>query len=105
VANPKVTVEFEVVNTGTRAGAEVAQVYVGEVNPSLPRPVKELKGFEKVSLQPGESTKVSITLEKPAFAFYDAANKRWNINPGSFLISVGSSSRLIRFTQQVALIK
>jgi beta-glucosidase len=104
-ANPKVTVEFEVVNTGARAGAEVAQVYVGEVGPALPRPVKELKGFEKVSLQPGESKKVSIILNKQAFAYYDVGNKRWSVKPGSFLISVGSSSRLIRFSQQVTLSK
>jgi beta-glucosidase len=105
VTDPKVTVDFEVVNTGTRAGAEVAQVYVGEVNPGLPRPVKELKGFEKVWLKPGESTKVSVTLDKQAFAYYDVGSKRWNIKPGNFLISVGSSSRLIRFSQQVTLAK
>lgn len=101
--NPKVSVEFEVVNTGARAGAEVAQVYVGEVSPGLPRPVKELKGFEKVWLKAGESEKVSITLDKQAFEYYDVGNKRWSAKPGSFLISVGSSSRLIRVSQQVVL--
>ena len=105
MTNPKVAVDFEIVNTGTLAGAEVAQVYVGELNPGLPRPVKELKGFEKVWLNPGESTKVSIMLEKQAFAYYDVGSKRWNIKAGIFLISVGSSSRLIRFSQQVALSK
>jgi beta-glucosidase len=80
-------------------------VYVGEVNPGLPRPVKELKGFEKVWLKPGESTKVSVTLDKQAFPYYDVGSKRWNIKPGNFLISVGSSSRLIRFSQQVTLAK
>jgi beta-glucosidase len=103
--NPKVTVEFEVVNTGTRAGAEVAQVYVGEMNPGLPRPVKELKGFEKVSLKPGESTKVSIALDKQAFAYYDAGKNQWAVKPGSFRVSVGSSSKLIRFSEQVVLTK
>jgi beta-glucosidase len=103
--NPRVTVEFEIVNTGIRAGAEVAQVYVGEVTPGLPRPVKELRGFEKVSLQPGELAKVSMTLDKQAFAYFDVGNKRWNVKPGSFLVSVGSSSRLIRFSQQVGLTK
>jgi beta-glucosidase len=103
--NPKVAVEFEVVNTGTRAGAEVAQVYVGEMNPALPRPVKELKGFEKVLLQAGESKKVSMTLEKQSFAYYNVSSRQWKVKPGSFLISVGSSSRLIRFSQQVALTK
>ncbi len=99
--SPKVSVEFEVVNTGARAGAEVAQVYVGEVNPGLPRPVRELKGFEKVWLKPGESTKVSIMLDKQAFAYYDVASKRWTVKPGSFLIGVGSSSRRMRFSQPV----
>ncbi|HTY39178.1 MAG TPA: glycoside hydrolase family 3 C-terminal domain-containing protein [Bacteroidota bacterium] len=102
-SDPKIQVEFEITNTGERTGSEVAQVYVGEMNPSLPRPPKELKGFEKVSLKAGESTKVSVSLDKNAFAYYDVAGKRWAINPGRFLVSVGSSSRLIRFSQAVTL--
>jgi beta-glucosidase len=105
VNDPKVHVEFDVVNTGSRPGAEVAQVYVGEVSPSVPRPVKELKGFEKVWLNPGASTRVSLNLDKNAFAYYDVLGKGWKVNPGTFLISVGSSSKLIRFSQQVVLSK
>jgi beta-glucosidase len=104
-ANPKVNVEFEVVNSGTRFGAEVAQVYVGELSPDVPRPVRELKGFEKVWLKPGESARVSIALDKQSFAYYDVGKKAWAVKPGKFEISVGSSSRLIRFSQQVELSK
>jgi beta-glucosidase len=102
-ASPTVSVEFEVVNTGRRPGAEVAQVYVTETNPTVRRPVRELKGFEKVWLKPGESKKVSITLDQPAFAYYDVVNKQWTVKPGTYVVSVGSSSRLIRFSKQVLL--
>jgi len=103
--DPKIKVTFEIVNTGGRGGAEVAQVYVGEQNPAVPRPVRELKGFEKVWLKPGESKTVSIDLDKSAFAYYDVGRKEWVVKPGKFDVSVGSSSRLIRFSQQVMLSK
>ena len=88
-----VTVEFELTNTGSRAGAEVAQVYVQEVSPSLPRPLKELKGFKKVFLQPGEKQKVSVVLDRNAFAHYDPDKKAWVADKGAYKIMVGSSSR------------
>ena len=88
-----VTVEFELANTGSRAGAEVAQVYVQEVSPSLPRPLKELKGFKKVLLQPGEKQKVSVVLDRNAFAHYDPDKKGWVADKGAYKILVGSSSR------------
>ena len=88
-----VTVEFELVNTGKRAGAEVAQVYVQEASPSLPRPLKELKGFKKVLLQPGEKQKVSLILDRNAFAHYDPDKKGWVADKGDYKILVGSSSR------------
>lgn len=103
--NPKVTVAFGVLNTGMRDGAEVAQIYVRELNPAVPRPVRELKGFEKVWLKPGESKTVSVVLDEQAFAYYDVSKSQWNVQPGIFEISVGSSSRLIRFTGQVNLAK
>ena len=92
------TVEFELANTGSRAGAEVAQVYVQEVNPSVPRPLKELKGFKKVFLQPGEKQKVSIVLDRNAFAHYDPDQKGWVADKGDYKILVGSSSRDIRLS-------
>ena len=92
-SGPPVTVEFELANTGSRAGAEVAQVYVQEVSPSLPRPLKELKGFKKVLLQPGEKQKVSVVLDRNAFAHYDPDKKGWVADKGAYKILVGSSSR------------
>ena len=74
--NGLVTAQFEIKNTGAVAGAEIAQLYVHQKNPSLARPEKELKGFKKVLLKPGETQTVSIPLEKNAFAFYDPAQKK-----------------------------
>ena len=91
-----VTVEFKLANTGRRAGAEVAQVYVQEVSPTLPRPLKELKGFKKVVLRPGEKQKVSVTLDRNAFAHYDPDKKGWVADKGAYKILIGSSSRDIR---------
>ena len=93
-----VTVKFELANTGSRAGAEVAQVYVQEASPSLPRPLKELKGFKKVLLQPGEKQKVSVVLDRNAFAHYDPDKKGWVADKGAYQILVGSSSRDLQLT-------
>jgi beta-glucosidase len=90
------TVEFDVTNAGGREGAEVAQVYVGDVKASLPRPPKELKGFAKVSLKPGERRRVSIPLGRSAFAFYDPERRAWVAERGDFRVMVGSSSRDVR---------
>jgi len=89
------TVSFDLTNTGDRAGADVAQVYVADDHSKIARPAKELKGFSKVSLQPGETKHVSIDLDARAFAYYDAAAKQWHITPGSFGILVGRSSEEI----------
>jgi beta-glucosidase len=93
---PALTVTFALTNTGTRAGAEVAQVYVHQAAPSLPRPDKELKGFAKVSLNPGESKTVSIPLNRSALEYYDPARQGWVAEQGTFTLEVGSSSRDIR---------
>jgi beta-glucosidase len=94
--DPALAVEFEVTNTGARAGAEVAQIYVSDESASLPRPPKELKGFRKVFLKPGERQTVTVTLDQSAFAFYDPSQSRWVAEKGDFKIMVGSSSRDIR---------
>jgi beta-glucosidase len=91
-----VTVSFEVKNTGRREGAEVAELYVGDPHASVPRPVKELKGFAKVSLKPGETKRVSINLARRAFSFYDVAKRDWNAEPGLFNILIGGSSDKIQ---------
>uniref|UniRef100_A0A7C4KHK4 Beta-D-glucoside glucohydrolase n=1 Tax=Anaerolinea thermolimosa TaxID=229919 RepID=A0A7C4KHK4_9CHLR len=91
-----VEVKITVKNTGTVAGKEVVQLYVCDPESSLARPPKELKGFAKVSLAPGESKTVRFTLDSRAFAFYDPYQSRWVVEPGRFEILAGSSSRDIR---------
>ncbi|HKE59093.1 MAG TPA: fibronectin type III-like domain-contianing protein, partial [Pyrinomonadaceae bacterium] len=88
-------VSFEVKNTGSREGADVAQVYVGPPQGKVPRPVKELKGFSKVSLRPGETKHVSVVLNARSLSYYDVEAKQWRADPGSFDILVGRSSEQI----------
>ena len=96
--SPKDTVfvRFRVRNTGPAAGAEIAQLYVQDVISSVPRPVKELKGFARVRLSPGEERVVSIPLPVASLAFFDEASKRWKVEPGIFRVLVSASSRDIR---------
>ena len=95
-AEATVKVSFKIRNTGKRAGAEIAQVYVQDVECSVPRPVKELKGFARVGLEPGQSKEVSVMLDRSSFAFYDAEKHDWTVEPGDFRILVGSSSQDIK---------
>ncbi len=87
-----VTVSFDVKNAGPRAGAEVAEVYVGDSHASVPRPVKELKGFARVFLKPGESRRVTLRLNRRSFSYYDVKRHGWIAEPGEFGILVGTSS-------------
>jgi len=96
-------VSCTVKNTGKRAGAEVVQVYVAPPKSSVPRPPKELKGFAKVTLRPGESKRVEITLRPSAFAFYDVASNKWKADAGDYEIQVGCSSRDIRLRAKTTL--
>ena len=89
-------VSFDVRNTGRRDGAEVAQLYVSDLAASVPRPVRELKGYEKVFLKRGETKRVEILLPHDAFAFYDTVRHDFVVEPGDFLIQVGASSRDLR---------
>ncbi len=98
-----VTLLVTVKNTGTRAGAEVVQVYLHDVKSSVERPVKELKGFQRVELKPGESQVVTMTLDRRSMWFYDPLVKDWAAEPGEFDVLVGSSSRDIRLKGQFAL--
>ncbi len=98
-----VTVTFTITNTGTREAAEVAQIYVGEPRMLVPRPPKELKGFAKVSLKPGESRTVSVALDARAFAYYDIAGQQWKVDSGEFDILVGSSSAKIELRRSITL--
>lgn len=97
------TAEFEVKNVGQRDGGEVAQLYVQDLKPRLARPLKELKGFRKVFLKPGESLKVSIPIDRSAFAFYDPERRAWAAEKGNFKIMIGASSRDIRLQKDVRL--
>ncbi len=94
--NQPITVSFDLKNTGRREGAEVTELYVGDSHASVPRPVKELKGFAKVDLKPGESKRITLKLDRRAFSFYDVGRKDWNAEPGDFGILVGGSSDKIQ---------
>lgn len=85
-------VSFDITNTGQRAGFEVAQLYISDVKSSVLRPVKELKGFEKIWLNPGESKNVTLSVDDAALAFYDVKTKSWVIEPGLFEVLIGRSS-------------
>ncbi len=100
-AEDTLTVSFRVKNTGTRAGSDVAQIYVHDTESTMHRPVKELRGFKKVHLAPGEEQEVSITLDRHAFEYYTPALHKWVVESGSFEIMVGRSSREILLTASV----
>lgn len=87
-----VTVNFDVTNTGMRAGTEVAEIYVGEPSATLSRPVKELKGFSRVTLAPGETGHVTATLSRRSMAYWDINTHDWKVDPGRFIVFVGDSS-------------
>jgi beta-glucosidase len=87
-----VSVSFEVSNSGTREGAEVAQVYVGDPSATVARPARELKAFRKVRLAPGQNTHVTLTLDRRAFAWYDVKRHAWQVDPGRFTVYIGDAS-------------
>ncbi|MCL1678904.1 glycoside hydrolase family 3 C-terminal domain-containing protein [Elizabethkingia miricola] len=92
----KITFTVSIKNTGKREGAEVAQLYISDLKSSVPRPAKELKGFEKINLKPGEQKEVSFTIDKSALSFFDAATHQWVAEPGEFEALVGASSSDIK---------
>jgi beta-glucosidase len=95
------TVSVDVTNTGKMAGKEVVQLYVADKESTVIRPVKELRDFAKVDLQPGETKTVTFTLGKRAFAYYNVQLHDWHVETGEFEIMVGSSSRDIKLTKSV----
>ena len=95
------TVSFKVKNTGSVAGAEIAQVYVADKESTIFRPAKELKGYKKVFLNAGEEKKVSVELSKRAFAFYNVKIGDWCVESGDFDIIVAASSRDVKLTATV----
>jgi beta-glucosidase len=98
-----VKVSFKVTNTGKRAGAEVAELYVGQENPKITRPIKELKGFEKVSLQPGQSQTVTLELNQRSFAYFNTATEEWDAVAGTYNVLVGGASNDTPLHGQVSL--
>ena len=98
-----VTLRASVTNTGRRAGTEVVQVYVGDTEASVARPLRELKGFVKVQLEPGETQQVSCLFDERTFAFWSTRFQQWVVESGEFMIAVGSSSRDLVATEMITL--
>jgi beta-glucosidase len=95
-------VSLDLRNTGNRSGAEVVQIYVGEAGCPFPRPLRELKGFSKVTLAPGETKRVEMALPRDAFAYWSPAAKAWTVDAGhQFNIEVGVSECDIRARQTI----
>ena len=103
VPNGSIRISADVTNTGDRAGAEVVQLYIGDEQSSLPRPVKELKGFQKVSLNPGQTRTVTFEITPGMLHYYDDAKGAWVAEPGAFTAYVGAASDDIRGTVEFEL--
>ncbi len=95
------TVSVDITNTGKVTGKEIVELYVADKESTVIRPLKELKGFEKVLLQPGETKTVTMTLDWRAFAYYEPKMKDWNVETGEFEILIGKSSEEIVLTETV----
>ncbi|MBK1880316.1 glycoside hydrolase family 3 C-terminal domain-containing protein [Pelagicoccus mobilis] len=102
-ADDTIEVSFSVKNVGEQSGAEIAQLYVRDEESSLPRPIKELKGFRKVELAAGESKTVTLSLDRAAFSFWSPDQKGWVAEAGEFELIVGASSTDIRLSRKVIL--
>ena len=96
--NGTVTFTVPVTNIGDRAGAEVVQLYISDPKCSVSRPAKELKGFAKVYLEPGETRDVKIIIDREALSYFDADRHEWIAEPGDFIASVGPASDNIKST-------
>ncbi|MFE6338095.1 glycoside hydrolase family 3 C-terminal domain-containing protein [Streptomyces sp. NPDC057798] len=103
VAEDAVRVSFTVTNTGRRTAAEVAQLYSRAVDPSVPRPRRELLAHRRVTLAPGERTRIDFDVPLSAFAFWDVAHGRWHLDPGPYDLMAGGSSEDIRLRTTVTL--
>ena len=95
------TLSVDITNTGTMAGKEVVQLYVADKESKVIRPIKELKGFEKIALLPNETKKVTFTLDKRAFAYFDTRIHDWHVETGEFELMLGKSSREIVLTKMI----
>lgn len=102
-SGPLYEVSFDVQNAGSREGADVAQIYIGDTHAKVPRPAKELKGFAKVNLRPGETRRLVVALDARALSYYDASAKQWRADPGEFEVLVGRSSEQIELRGKLTL--
>jgi beta-glucosidase len=103
LSTPLYQVSFDVTNTGTREGADVAQVYIADPHAKVSRPAKELKGFARINLKPGETKTAAVILDGRAFAYYDVDAKQWRADADEFQILVGRSSQDIELTGNLTL--
>jgi len=103
--NDEITVSFSVKNTGNMHGKETVQLYVRDMCSHVLRPFKELKGFAKVDLKPGEKKEVTFRLGRDAFAYYSIAENNWHVEGGEYKILIGASSQDIRLTGRVKINK
>lgn len=94
----EITVEVPVTNKGSREGSEIVELYISDLKSSLPRPVKELKGFDKVKLMPGETKNVRFVIKPEALKYFDDKAHEWVVEPGKFKAHIGASSTDIRHT-------
>jgi len=101
-AGDKLKVSFDVTNTGARAGAEVAQIYVAPPTSEVIRPVHELKGFRKIFLAPGGNRTVTVELDRQAFAYFDEAKNGWLVPSGTYQIQVGDCSQNVPLSKTVS---
>ncbi len=93
VKDGKVVVKSGLKNIGKRDGAQVVQIYASEKNPTVVRPMKELKGVKKIFLAAGTNTRFEISFDIDELGFYDSENHGWKLNPGEYVIAIGTSSR------------
>ena len=101
--NYPVDVNVTLTNTGDRAGAEVVQLYVTSINPGIEKAKKELKGFQKLHLAPGESRTLQFELSPEDFAYYDVEKKAWVVEPGNYRIAIGNNSQSLQVQQSITL--
>jgi beta-glucosidase len=95
-------VAFTVCNTGTRPGSEVPQLYLGPPDPAaVPMPPRQLKGFAKIDLAPGEQRRIELRLDRQAMSFWSAGRRAWTAIPGALPVEIGASSRDIRLTGRI----
>ena len=102
--NDKITISIPIKNSGKIKGKETVQLYIGDEKCSFERPIKELKGFSKIELNPGEEKIVTFEITDEAFKFYDDKQKIWRTEPGKFKIYIGASSNDIRETSEIILL-